>query len=92
MPSSPSEPAVSDTAPTCATLTSYDQQHLVTYLRLLDAEKDGADWREVARIVLGIDPAREPDRARNAWHSHLSRARWMTESGYRHLLRGGPPH
>ncbi len=92
MPSSPSAPAVLDTAPTSATLTSYDQQHLVTYLRLLDAEKDGADWREVARIVLGIDPAREPERARNTWESHLSRARWMTESGYRHLLRGGPPH
>jgi hypothetical protein len=23
---------------------------------------------------------------------HLARARWMTEQGYRHLLRGGAPH
>ena len=48
--------------------------------------------REVARIVLHIDPATEPDRARRAWESHLARARWMTEQGFRHLLRGGAPH
>ena len=48
-------------------LTGYDEEHLVTYLRLLDAEAEGADWREVAQIVLHIDPAREPDRARRAW-------------------------
>ncbi len=92
MQSPPLDPRVSDTAPVAGTLTSYDEQHLVTYLRLLDAETDGADWREVARIVLHIDPAREPDRARQAWISHLARARWMTENGYRHLLRGGAPH
>ncbi|EJW09320.1 hypothetical protein A33M_1635 [Rhodovulum sp. PH10] len=56
------------------------------YLRLLDAEADGADWREVARIVLDIDPEKEPDRARRAWETHLRRAEWMTEHGYRHLL------
>jgi len=88
----PIDPPVSDTAPNAGTLTSYDEQHLVTYLRLLDADAEGADWREVARIVLRIDPASEPDRARKAWDSHLARARWMTENGYRHLLRGGAPH
>jgi len=67
-------------------------QHLVTYLRLLDAETDGADWREVAKIVLRIDPEVELARARRAWESHLARARWMTECGYRHLLRGGAPN
>jgi hypothetical protein len=55
-------------------------------LRLLDADADSADWRDVSRIVLHIDPA---DRARRAFESHLSRARWMTEQGYRHLLRSG---
>jgi hypothetical protein len=68
-------------------LTSYDQQHLVTYLRLLDADADVADWQEVAKIVLLIDPEREPDRARRAWESHLARAKWLTENGYRHLAR-----
>jgi hypothetical protein len=58
-------------------------------LRLLDADADGADWRDVSRIVLRIDPDNEADRARVAFESHLSRARWMTEQGYRHLLRSG---
>ena len=83
------DPDVADTAPIAPTLTGYDQEHLVTYLRLLDAEAEEADWREVARIVLHIDPDREPDRARYAFDSHLARAKWMTEHGYRHLLRGG---
>lgn len=88
----PLDPPVSDTAPSDGILTSYDERHLITYLRLLDAENDRADWQEVAKIVLHIDPSREPERARRAWESHLARARWMTENGYRHLLRGGAPH
>ena len=92
MQSPPLDPPVSDTAPSGGVVTGYDEQHLVTYLRLLDAEAEGADWHEVARIVLHIDPAQEPKRAHRAWISHLARARWMTESGYRHLLRGGAPH
>ncbi len=88
----PLDPDVADLAPTSPALTGYDEQHLVTYLRVLDAAEDGADWREVAAIVLHIDPAHEPDRARRAWETHLARARWMTEHGYRHLLRGGAPH
>ena len=92
MQTPPLDPPVSDSAPSDSILTAYDEQHLVTYLRLLDAEAAGADWREVAGIVLHIDPVREPDRARRAWDSHLARARWMTENGYRQLLRGGAPH
>lgn len=69
-------------------LTPYDHEHMVTYLRLLDADAEGADSREVARIVLHLDPDREPDRARWAFESHLGRAKWMTEHGYRQLLRG----
>ena len=65
---------------------------MITYLRLLDAESDGADWNEVARIVLHLDPDREPGLARRAWETHLARAHWMAEHGYRHLLRGGAPH
>ncbi|MCW2249294.1 hypothetical protein M2352_004954 [Azospirillum fermentarium] len=80
---------VFDVAPTGEALTDYDRLHLVTYLRLLDAAADGADPDEVARIVLRIDPDEEPERARRAHASHLARARWMTESGYRHLLVSG---
>lgn len=77
---------VFDEAPTAGVLTDYDRLHLTTYLRLLDAAADGADPDEVARIVLRIDPDEEPERARRAHASHLARARWMTENGYRQLL------
>jgi hypothetical protein len=82
----PLDPEVADSAPDDKVLTPYDEQHVVTYIRLLQAEGEGADWREVARIVLHIDPEREPDRARTTYQSHLARAKWVTEQG--RLLRG----
>ena len=82
----PLSPPVDDQAPDDDVLTRYDREHLLTYLRLLDADADGADWAEVARVVLHIDPLREPERAKRAWESHLARAKWMTEQGYRNLL------
>lgn len=85
----PLDPDVDDSAPDDKSLTIYDEEHIITYMRLLDADAAGADWRKVAKIVLHIDPDREPDRARHAFESHLARAKWMTEHGYRHLLRGG---
>ena len=88
----PLDPPVNDAAPNSSVLTAYDEQHAVTYLRLLDAAAEDADWREVTRVVLHIDPNREPARARRAWESHLARARWMTQRGYEHLLRGGAPN
>lgn len=80
------DPDVADVAPNEAMLTAYDEQHVVTYIRLLQAEGQGADWREVARIVLHIDAEREPDRAWTAYQSHLARAKWVTKQG--RLLRG----
>src|SRR3546814_10912066 len=50
MKTPPLDPEVSDTAPEAAFLTPYDEEHLITYLRLLDAQNDGAVWEEVARI------------------------------------------
>jgi hypothetical protein len=85
----PLDPDVADTAPSDSVLTVYDEEHIITYLRLLDADAAGADWRDVARIVLHLDPEHESDRARRAFESHLSRAKWMTKQGYRLLLRGG---
>ncbi len=67
-------------------LTGYDEAHLTEYLRLLDADDEGADWREAVSIIFGLDPAAEPERAKCVHDSHLARARWMTETGYRHLL------
>ena len=80
------DPDVDDLAPTVPELTIYDEAHFLTYLRLLDAETDGADWHEVARIVLHRDPVIEAERTRLCWRSHLDRARWMTKTGYRKIL------
>jgi hypothetical protein len=82
-------PSLAETAPTDAILTKYDKEHLVIYLRLLDAEDSGAEWEEVAQIVLKLDPAADRPRARRTWESHLARAHWLTNNGYRQWLRGG---
>lgn len=74
-----------DRPPDGLRVTPYDESHLVTYLRLLDADAEGADWREVVAIIFGLDPAEDPERARTVHESHLARARWMTEIGYRFL-------
>ncbi|WP_299008104.1 DUF2285 domain-containing protein [uncultured Caulobacter sp.] len=75
-----------DRAPDSQQLTTYDECHLADYLRLLDAETDGADWREVTEAIFGINPLAEPNRAKVMHDTHLARARWMTEVGYAHLL------
>jgi hypothetical protein len=80
------DPDVDDEAPAGDDITIYDERHFITYLRLLDAKADGANWTEVARIVLHRDPAKDPARTHNCWKSHLERARWMTKHGYRRLL------
>jgi hypothetical protein len=73
-------------------LTDYDYRLLIVYLRLLDAEADGAHWTEATRIVLGIDPDLEPERARHAHQTHLARAHWMASQGYRNLLLEARSH
>jgi hypothetical protein len=83
----PLDPDVADTAP-----LQFRPDRLRRgarhHVSALDADAKGAVWREVARIVLHLDPEHESDRARRAFESHLSRAEWMAGHGYRHLLRG----
>ena len=76
----------SDCAPEVPQLTEYDECHLTDYLRLIDADDGGIDWRAAASEILGIDVSAEPQRAKVMHDSHLARARWMTEVGYAHLL------
>jgi T6SS, Transcription factor, DNA binding domain len=83
----PADPKIADLAPSAHELTS----NAITYMRLLDADADKADWRGIARIVLGLDTTLEPDGARRTFESHLARARWLARHGYRDLLRGGWP-
>ena len=80
---------VAEEAPVSDELTDYDRAHLLVYLRLLDAQADGASEREMCRIVLGIDPDDDARRASKALRSHLRRAHWISEKGYRDLLREG---
>lgn len=77
------EPDVAATAPSGPTLTDYDHRHHITYMRLLDAHAENAPGQDVARIVLRLDPARNPDAAKRTYESHLARAQWMTHTGYR---------
>ena len=80
-------PAFLDEPPTSESLTDYDRQHMVSYMRLLDSALEGADWREAVKVLFGLDPAINTDRCRKIYDTHLARARWMTEQGYRELAR-----
>ena len=85
------DPPLADAPPADERVTVYDRDHLKLYVRLLDAESEGAPLAEIALILLGIDAAAEPERARRVHDNHLGRARWMTEHGYRDLLTKGLP-
>ncbi|WP_110754699.1 DNA -binding domain-containing protein [Phyllobacterium leguminum] len=82
-----STPTFLDEPPTSQTLTVYDGEHMVLYLRLLDSAREGADWREAVRILFGLDAESDPERCQHIYESHLARARWMSEQGYRDLVR-----
>lgn len=80
------DPDVDDVAPTGNAITTYDERHFVTYLRLLDAKAEDADWKEVAQIVLHRDPSFEELRTYRCWQSHLERAQWLSREGYKRIL------
>jgi hypothetical protein len=79
-----------DAAPTGGTVTDYDIDHAPLYIRLMDAAAEGLDWRAMAVRLFEIDPDQEPDRARRVVESHLARAHWMRDEGYKGLLGGNP--
>lgn len=64
-------------APNSSFPTRYDQQHFLTYARLLNAERAGVDWRLAAASILLCDGERDPDGSRQCWESHLARAHWV---------------
>ncbi|MEO1189580.1 MAG: DUF2285 domain-containing protein [Pseudomonadota bacterium] len=86
------EPDVAAQAPDDGSLTDYDHRHLITYLRLLDADADEVSWEDAARCILRLDPHRHPKASRDTYRSHLQRARWMTEVGYVQLLGAANDH
>ena len=82
---------IADEVPWTDHVTEYDERHETIYVRLLDADAEGTSKGDMARQIFNIDPAMEPERARKALESHLDRARWMTEVGYRELISGDRP-
>jgi hypothetical protein len=79
------KPAVADRAPSDDRVTAYDEVHFALYLRLLDASQADASPKEMCRTILGRDPELDPE-GLNSLNSHLNRARWMCENGYKDLL------
>jgi hypothetical protein len=76
-----------DEPPQLDRLSPYDEAHLASYIRLLDAEAEGADWREVVAIIFGLNPDNDFERAKRVHDNHLARARWIRDHGFRHLLK-----
>ncbi|WP_417462968.1 hypothetical protein [Kordiimonas sp.] len=82
------KPLIADEVPWSDTLTDYDNAHFTIYMRLLDAAADAASEDEMASVILGIDPRSEPERAKKSVQSHLERANWIANTGYKELFAG----
>lgn len=72
--------------PWSSRLTAYDEAHFAVYLRLLDAKAGGVSEDAMLQIIRDADPAMTAGDAQCALASHLARALWMSEVGYRDLL------
>jgi hypothetical protein len=70
-------------------VTAYDEEHLFVYARLLDAEAAGMS--NAAMIDQFLDLGQEARDGQSILAEHLSRARWMRETGYRILLSTDGP-
>jgi hypothetical protein len=76
-----------ESPPDSQEITEYDRRHLVDYLRLLDADSEGAGWKDAATIILGLDVDKDKEAAKSIHESHLNRAKWISQSGYAALLK-----
>ena len=75
-------PLVAPCAPAVDALTDYDRSQILTYARLLDAERDGFDWSEAATEILLLDIEADAAGAKHCWRSHLDRAHWFVDGGF----------
>ena len=78
---------LSKKAPVSESLTAYDRAHISTYLRLFDADRDGAPWQEAAPVIFGDAAEADPTRLRDQHTSHLARAKWLVDAGYLRLAK-----
>lgn len=63
---------------------------LAEYLSLLHAKAKGRSEAEMARDILGIDPQKEPARAKRAVQSSLERAQWLADNPQALLAEAQP--
>lgn len=56
-------------------------------MRLLDAEVDGADWREVAEVLFSPRYSSDIEQLRAQYLAHLHRAKWLANSGYLSIIK-----
>ena len=70
MPDHEPVPAIADEVPGSERLTKYDDRHVETYARLLEAANEGLPKDEIARRILGIDPDAEPGRPQGGEEPH----------------------
>ena len=75
MPKSPLDPDVADAARTVPALTAYDDEHTVTYRRLLNADAEGA--KSLASCCTLISSASLTA------HGNRSKATWPAQNGCR---------
>ena len=87
--SRPSRSAPFAPPPDAPVLTEHDRAYSALYLRLLDADAAGIPWQTAARDILGLDPERDRIGARQGFDAFLNRAKWMTTTGYKLLLKSG---
>lgn len=78
---------VADLVPWDDKITPYDKAHFSRYLRLLDAVDTDATSDDMCLAILDRDPTANPDGAKKTLESHLARARWLSEQGYKDLLK-----
>ena len=72
-----------------ARLTGRDRAYASIYIQLLDATAAGADWQIIAQDVLKLDPRADAETAKRSFDRFYARAVWMTEVGYKLLLKSG---
>lgn len=78
-----------DPPPDVPHLTEHDRVYATLYLRLLDADAAGVDWRTAGRDILGLNTDIDTDAAKRTFDAFLDRAKWMTRTGYKLLLKPG---
>lgn len=73
-------------APSSNDIDAYDMGQMLTYARLIDAERAGVNWRVAASNILCLDVDSDVDGANRCWRSHLDRAQWVTGAGLSALI------